>query len=229
MLIYLLICLSYFNTVDFATIFGEDYQKAKTFCIEHKAEIEKKANEYKLPANELTAIVFPELIRYSTFQNFFETKALEYVYVQKGSAVADFSIGHFQMKPSFVEALELTITENVTLNEQFGHLLISTSYTISEQREIRLERLQKLSWQLDYLCCFYVLSKQKFKRTLIVLNSQQEFEFLATAYNTGFHKSPKAIEKAMHQASYPYGSKYPSSQQYIYAAVAWDYYQKQQS
>lgn len=222
-----MIFLSYFSTIDFATIFGEDYQNAITFCKIHDAEIKTKADAYQLPADQLTAIVFPELIRYSTFQNFFETKALEYVYVQQGSAVADFSIGYFQMKPSFVEALEAVLMEQEVLKQQFEKLLIPPSYHLSEQRAMRLERLQNLSWQLDYLCCFYILTKQKFKTTLTSLNAQQQLKFLATAYNRGFHKSSKQIEAGMHQASYPYGSKYPENQQYVYAAVAWDYYQKQ--
>jgi len=152
---------------------------------------------------------------------------LEYVYVQKGCAVVDFSIGHFQMKPSFVERIEGFLIKDEQLKKRFGHLLISTSYTISKQRKIRLERLQELSWQLDYLCCFYVLTKERFESVLSSLNTQHKLEFLATAYNTGFYKSLAAIEIAMHQASYPYGSKYPQEQQYKYAAVAWDYYQRQ--
>jgi hypothetical protein len=220
--------LSSINTIDFATIFGEDYQSAITFCSTHKAEMEVKANQYGLPANELTAIVFPELIRYSTFFNFLETKALEYVYVQEGSTVADFSIGYFQMKPSFAEALENTLIKKEHLKKQFEHLLISTSYTATQQRKIRLERLMELSCQLDYLCCFYVITQQKFEIILASLDRQKKLEFLATAYNTGFHKSATSIERAMNRASYPYGSKYPEDQQYIYAAVAWDYYQQQQ-
>lgn len=227
MLLYLMIFLSSFNTVDFATIFGEDYQKALTFCTTHQVEIETKANSYGLPADELTAIIFPELIRYSTFQNFFETKALEYIYVEQGSAVADFSIGYFQMKPSFAETLESTLVKEEQLKKQFERLLIPTSYSITEQRAIRLKRLKELSWQLDYLCCFYVLTQQKFETKLNLLSSEKQLEFLATAYNTGFHKSSESIEKAMHRASYPYGSKYPESQQYIYAKVALDYYQQQ--
>lgn len=223
-----MIFLSSFTTIDFATIFGEDYQQAANFCKTHKAEIKEKANQYELPADQLTAIIFPELIRYSTFQNFFETKALEYVYVQQGSTAADFSIGNFQIKPSFVERLEAALLEEEVLGKQFEHLLIPTSYTLSEQRKIRLERLQKLSWQLDYLCCFYVLTQQKFEALLASLNNEKQLKFLATAYNTGFHKSSHSIEKAMNRASYPYGSKYPEDQQYIYAAVAWDYYKKQQ-
>jgi hypothetical protein len=222
-----MIFLSYINTVDFATVFGEDYQKAMTFCATHKTEIEGKADQYGIPADELTAIVFPELIRYSTFQNFFETKALEYVYVQQGSAVADFSIGNFQMKPSFVEGLERAIIKDEHLKKHFHHLLIPTSYILSQQRENRLKRLKELSGQLDYLCCFYILVKQQFKTTLSTLDRQQELKFIATAYNTGFHKSAERIQLAMNQASYPYGSKYPEDQQYIYAAVAWDYYQQQ--
>jgi len=73
MLIYLILFLSCINPLDFASIFGEDYQKAVIFCTKNKVKINEKANEYGLPANQLTAIIFPELIRYSTFQNFFET------------------------------------------------------------------------------------------------------------------------------------------------------------
>ena len=175
----------------------------------------------------MTAIVFPELIRYSTFQNFFETKALECIYVQQGSAVVDFSIGYFQMKPSFAEALESALMKDEHLKKQFERLLIPISYTASQQRKIRLKRLKELSWQLDYLCCFYAITKHKFEITLASLSRQKQLEFLATAYNTGFHKSSTSIERAMNRASYPYGSKYPEDQQYIYAAVAWDYYQQQ--
>jgi hypothetical protein len=113
------------------------------------------------------------------------------------------------------------------LGEPFKKLIIPRTYTEVQQREIRLKRLQKLSWQLEYLCCFYVLSQQKFENVLASLSSQQQLEFLATAYNTGFHKSSRSIEQAMHRASYPYGSKYPAAQQYIYAAVAVDYYLQQ--
>lgn len=222
-----MLLFSSLGTIDFLTIFGEDYQNAEIFCKKHQVEIQIKADHYKLPAKELKAIVFPELIRYSSFQNFFETKALEYIYTEHGSAAADFSIGPFQMKPSFVEKLEVVLEQNEELRKKFEQLQIPSSYEIKEQRVLRLKRLQKRSWQLDYLCCFYCFINQKFNAKLASLNHHHRLKWIATAYNTGFDKSFERIEAAMYRASYPYGSKYPENGQYVYAEVTLHYYQRQ--
>lgn len=62
--------------------------------------------------SEALAIVSPELIRWTAFKDFFETTALELLYVKKGKTYADFSIGHFQIKPSFVEQLEAYVSQH---------------------------------------------------------------------------------------------------------------------
>lgn len=222
-LIFLMFCSL---NLDYAQIFGADYQKALSFCVDNKTLIDKKATLYQLPADELMAIVFPELIRRSAFQDFFETKALSVAYVNQGSELADFSIGVFQMKPSFVEALEAAINTNSYLKKSFNRLINYPRTTVREKRVIRLKRLQVKAWQLEYLCCFYALIKHKFKNELSALTNKDRIQFFATAYNAGFSQSFSSIQKWTTRACYPYGIKYPANQQYIYANIAWDYYQK---
>ena len=62
--------------------------------------------EFGIRTELAVAVVFPELVRYSALMDFMETTAVKALYQQKGVKGADFSIGRFQMKPSFVEDLE---------------------------------------------------------------------------------------------------------------------------
>jgi hypothetical protein len=224
-LTFLLVCTS-ICTTDYSKIFGADYQKALSYCKENKKAIADKAAQYNLPAAELEAVIFPELIRFSVFQNFFETKALELAYIAGGTGYADFSIGNFQMKPSFVEKLELAVAQDIVLKKEFEAIFNYPDKDITTQRKTRLERLQNFSWQMDYLCCFYKITTQKFEAKIKELNPETRLKFLATAYNAGFDKSVETIEKWMTRAAYPYGSKYPENQQHVYANVALDYFSR---
>ena len=62
--------------------------------------------EFGIRTELAVAVVFPELVRYSALMDFMETTAVKALYQQKGVKGADFSIGRFQMKPSFVADLE---------------------------------------------------------------------------------------------------------------------------
>lgn len=223
---FLFLIITIWSNPDYTKLFGEDYQKAIAYCHNNKTQIHQKALEYQIPAQQLKAIIFPELIRHSAFQDFFETKALELAYVYHGKEGADFSIGHFQMKPSFVEKLELELTQNPLLQQQFQKIINYPSSDLSEMRKIRLHRLQNLDWQLDYLCCFYKIIHQKFETQLKDLTEEQHLKIIATAYNCGFDKSWENIQQWSKKACYPYGAKYPENQQYIYANIAWDYFSK---
>ena len=54
----------------------------------------------------MQAIVFPELMLYNSVKDDIESESLRVLYVQFGKAYADFSVGPFQMKPSFAEEVE---------------------------------------------------------------------------------------------------------------------------
>ena len=55
------------------------------------------------------AVVFPELIRYSALRDKIEITLLKSLYIYKGDDYADFSIGQFQMKPSFAELIHKNV------------------------------------------------------------------------------------------------------------------------
>ena len=100
--------------------------------------IEHVAANYDCDRLEVLSIVFPEVIRYSRFKDFFETKLLEQLYLLKGAAWADFSIGFFQMKPSFVEDLEYHVKYLSSIKNQFAEII---SYEEIGEESIRKERI----------------------------------------------------------------------------------------
>ncbi|MCP4442925.1 MAG: hypothetical protein GY810_28805 [Aureispira sp.] len=206
---------------DYSKIFGADHQQAMEYCQTEKETINAVTQKYKVPTNAVMSIVFPELIRYSTFKNFFESTALEYAYTKGGSKVADFSIGRFQMKPSFAEKLELALQTDNTLKVKYSTLIEYSTKNLQSQREKRVARLGSLNWQLIYLCGFYDLMQTKTKN---ISSAEGKIKYIATAYNCGFDKEEATILKWMKRKTFPYGAKYPESHQYNYAEVALDFY-----
>lgn len=219
----LLPILAFHPTLDFQTHYGDDYQAAIAFCKENKALILEKATAHQCDAASLTAIAFPELIRYNAFQNLFETAALELGYVNGGKSIADFSIGSFQMKPSFVETME-KLVENAAQNSwasDFQHLCEFDAGNESDIRKQRIKRLKNKDWQMEYLVCFY-----KYAETLTDnrFSSAEKIRHIATRYNCGATKSDRELAKWLHRKSFPYGPTYPTENQHCYADIAVDFY-----
>ncbi len=165
--------------------------EAERYCQSIQLKFQTIADGYGLGYTEVIPIIYPELLRYSTFSDAVETTALEYLYVQQGSEGADFSIGRFQMKPSFIVQLEQEINalplEDETLN-QF-------SYTVKGENAIRSERIGRLSkpdWQMHYLCLFYCVMNERFSHKKWS-TKHEKLAFYASAYNYGFTKPANEI------------------------------------
>ena len=86
-----------------------DIENAVDYYSEIKNRLKSSSSKYKTNDTILSCIVFPEMVRYSKYRDFLETKFLEILYIQYGKQYADFSIGKFQMKPSFIEEMETYI------------------------------------------------------------------------------------------------------------------------
>jgi len=182
--------------------FDADYDAGINFFIENRELISSTLDSLSVDKAVVLAVVFPETIRYSLIQDFLETSFLETVYVESGAEYADFSIGRFQMKPSFVEMLEQKLKSDSVLSEKYR--LISTfpgECTKRQIREIRLQRLKSVEMQLFYAAAFYdVLTRMYPDETLSV-------EFYASAYNFGFLREKKAISSHILRKSFPFGRK----------------------
>lgn len=172
----------------------------------------------ELPAHLLTPVVLPEVARYNGFSNFFETAVLEAFYVEDGSGVVDFSIGPFQMKPSFAERVEQRVAAQPLLRQRFPKLASCAGKDGTAERRARVDRLSSTQGQLPYLEAMVVLVLQDHPVVLTMCNADQT-AFMASAYNGGFERSYVAIEDGVWMRCYPYGTGHEGTQ-LRYAEVA---------
>lgn len=208
---------------DYEKIFGTDYSSAVGKMKQFDATFKKVCQEKKSNSKICKAIVFPELIRYSYLSDLFETAALEWAYVNGGSKAADFSIGHFQMKPSFVEKMEEYVKTHTTAMKVYDEI---TKYDSgSSVKSQRISRLKDVQWQVKYISCFYALCMEKFKSEIFKTDAEK-VKFYSTAYNTGFNQTAEEIKKKFKNKFFPYGPKYADVEQYPYCDVAVYYFNK---
>lgn len=213
-----------FPPVDFAQFYGSDYRDALSYVRENKAEFLDVAAQVECDPEELSAILFPELIRYSLLRDFFETKALELLYIQNGKGTADFSIGRFQMKPSFVEELEAYLAASKNLKPYFEDMLFYEKEDVVYRRKKRVERLKDERWQMMYAAALLKVSYEKFDPEMPVA-SPEKIRFLATVYNHGFLDDAATIKRWIPKKYFPYGLRYQGPQ-HAYADVAGDFFEK---
>jgi hypothetical protein len=166
----------------------------------------------------LSSIVFPELLRYSMISDLLETSALEYLYLSGGSGAADFSIGRFQMKPSFAEQIETEIERCDTLKRKYTPLIACRAAGELRQRTQRLQRLKSASGQMLYLNAFVDVVAGKFKG-LQFKDPEDSLRFYASAYNGGFCRPAQQIRTTAGQCLFPYGAGYEGTQ-YAYSDVS---------
>ncbi len=192
------------NTISPQEYFGDSYSEALRFCQHNRLELLKVCTLYKVDPSLALSVVFPEIIRYNRFRDFAETAILEIAYIQSGKSYADFSIGRFQMKPSFVETLENELREYPTLYNEFFEV---SSYPndfneVSVRRE-RIARLKQTQWQLIYLACFIRLAQERFAQH-ISENQDEELLIISYAYNAGLKTSFSRIKQLSSDCLTPY-------------------------
>ena len=220
-----MILLSGFTTtksIKYDLIFPDDYSEATEFIKNNSNEFKNASFIYRHGFLFSTSIVFPEIMRYSVIKDIIETAALELVYVNNGSDAADFSVGRFQMKPSFIESIEKEIIKNDSINNLYSNLLLNEKFTDKEKRKIRLERLKNNKWQIIYLHAFISICDNRFKDTNYK-NENDKLTIYATAYNSGFYTTAENLIKKSTKKCFPYGEKYEGTQ-YAYSDIANYYY-----
>jgi len=178
---------------------------------------------FDVPADVAEAIVFPEMLRYSIWQDQLETSAVKGTYVSMGSQGFDFSIGRFQMKPSFVERLERRWMMSAFPSQYDAYF--DTDNTRMARR-VRLSRIEDEIWQCVYVAMFIKLTYLDYQG-LSALPIKEQVRLVATAYNRGAVSSVSGggdIEKLRQWASqrFYHFSLLPTKdvQRYVYADLA---------
>lgn len=196
--------------------FERQLQDAETYCRQLMPEADRVAAEYELTAAEVLPVVYPECARYSALNNAAEATVLEYYYIDGGTTAADFSVGHFQMKPGFAEAIERRLFSDEQLAAYRGHFLY-TDTDVHKVREQRLNRLLDQTWQLHYLCVFYKIMLLDHGAELS--GADERTAFFAAAYNYGFTRDAAEISAWRETTAFPNGKGAAGNYNYADLAV----------
>jgi hypothetical protein len=202
--------------------FHSDERLNVDFAKHYLAKIEQQTAEvcekYGLEIQDVLPIVFPECARFDNQQNAFESALVQFNGAQNSPFQVDFSVGYFQMKPSFIERLDLIVQKDsslVGLKSAFSYSSTSTE----KIREERLDRIFNEKWQIEYLCLFTKIMKLRYEKEKPSISF---IEFAASAYNLGFHKTTKEIENWSKIIAFPNGIT-NSANNVSYAALASTY------
>ena len=110
-------------SVNYPKVFGDDWTSAVQYVHEQHAAWKPLFEAFGVDARLAEAVVFPELIRYSRWQDEIETAAVNGLYVLQGTSGANFSIGRFYQveKKSEKGGLTSTIVPDETQNGPIGN------------------------------------------------------------------------------------------------------------
>lgn len=211
------------DTEDYPAIFGDDY-RAALVLIEEEPWVADTLRAHGLDPWFALSVVFPEMIRYSSIMDYLQLKGLEVLYVQNGAGYSDFSVGWFQMKPSFAERIEADILGN-NLDSAYPTLAAIRADTTAspEARKNRLDRLKDPYFQVLYLEAFLRWMDRKYAAHLF-LSEDEKLAFYATAYNAGYFKDEAVIREEMRKARF-YTGLDGNGRKYRYSEVAVGFYE----
>jgi hypothetical protein len=208
------------QSLNYSDIFGDDWKKAETFEKENRQWIKPLIGKNNISYPLAISVVFPELVRYSALRDKMEISLLKTLYVNLGEDYADFSIGVFQMKPSFAETIRDESSSYLGRRSGITFKTVTDYDDIKEYRKSIIRDLEDPEGQVIYLISFIRICEKKFN-----LNRMDEIrllKFLATAYNFGIDKSGIQIAKMTDKKFF--STKLISSEKYCYADVSLFWY-----
>jgi len=210
---------------DYAAIFGPKYAEAEQF-LKRNSWIADSLDFPPLETGIALAVAFPEIIRFSVLEDRLQMRALKVLYVQYGRKYADFSVGHFQMKPTFAEQIESDYNRLFSPEEKAATAIsaFATGDSVGLRRE-RVLRLDDLRWQVRYLRLFMMIMGKLYEDRAFE-DDLEKLRFYATAYTTGYALGEKTIRRMMLTRHFHVQLFFPKTR-YNYADVAVFYFKRQ--
>jgi len=210
------------QALNYREIFGEDWNKAVLFERENKAWMEPVLERNHISYPLAVAVIFPELVRYSALLDKMEITLLKALYINLGDEYANFSIGRFQMKPSFAELIREQA--NSVLNRRSGiRFMRKSDYDdIKDYRKSIVSDLEDPVSEFNYLVAFMKICEKNFRTGR--MEETDALKFIATAYNYGIDKSFAEIEKMTDKKFF--NTKLFRTENYSYADVALFWYRE---
>jgi len=209
---------------DYAAIFGDKYAAAERFLHENAW----MADALRLTPEETRiafAVVFPEIIRFNALEDEIQVRGLKVLYIQYGRSYMNFSVGRFQMKPSFAENLESDYQRLFSVEEKAAIGMPAFEHgETPELREKRVLRLDDLAGQVRYLRLFMLVMKKRYKQVAFA-DVEDRLRFYATAFNAGYASGETALRRVMNERQFHTALLFPRTK-YNYADVALFYFRK---
>ena len=210
------------QAINYKDLFGDDWKKAEIFEKENRTWMEKLLTENYISYPLAVAVIFPELVRYSALRDKMEITLLKALYINLGNNYANFSIGRFQMKPSFAESI-IEQSPAVTDHKSGPTLKSKENFEdIINFRKSVVTDLEDPKTQINYLILFLKICEKKYK-----LNREDEIsrlKFLATAYNCGINKNAEEIENMTDKKFF--NTRLFKTENYSYADVSVFWYKQ---
>lgn len=160
------------------------------------------------------SIVFPNLAKYSGLRDVVETGGLKTLYVQSGRKYSKYSVGRFQMKPSWAELVERNAVR---------YKLTEYKFKMTNNPKARSERAKRLDateWQVRYLVLYIKVMDKRFAH-IKWKNEVDKVRFYSTAFNVGFNKNERTIRFMMSRKTLHSTSKYNRSRYRSGDIAAW--------
>ncbi|RFZ92422.1 hypothetical protein D0C36_13420 [Mucilaginibacter conchicola] len=208
------------NAKNYRKLFDRHYQKAETSAAAIRPLLQKYSRLCGEDAKQMEAVIFPELMRYNQLFDAVETGSLMGLYSRLGSDYADFSIGRFQMKPSFALSIEEFAKQH---NSEawvkalgFNDVATEDNY---ENRSARIDRLNDTEWQVKYLVAVFKSIRLKHTDALKPLSAEKKLAFIATAYNCGWDKDAETVKRFSNKCFYCI-ARWDSRARYNFADIA---------
>jgi len=213
------------QSLNYAEIFGDDWNKALIFESENRSWMAPLLAGNDIPYYLAIAVIFPELVRYSALRDKMEITVLKALYINLGDEYANFSVGRFQMKPSF--ATMIREQSSVFLGRKSGSLfkLGLENDDIQDFRKQIIAELEDPQTQFTYLIAFLKICEKKYR-----LNRKDEparIKFLSTAYNYGIDKTATRIDSMISRKFF--NTRLFSTENYSYADVSIYWYNQYKS
>lgn len=201
---------------DYKILFGKNWIRAEKIVSENEAWIKEKASKFNIDYRVAVSVVFPELVRYSALRDKMETAMLKTLYINLGDEYADFSVGQFQMKPSFAGDINKSIDKirDRRLRRLFRKQ--SSFDNIREYRSSIVRDLESIERQFDYLIAFIKICEHEYP--LNMMTDEERIKFLASAYNCGLLKGEDYI-RSMEGKKF-FSTKLVPSENYSYTEIS---------
>lgn len=181
------------ETIDISQALGNRYYDAVEY-LEKNTWIYDTLVKANISPELAFSVVFPSLTRYTAIRDIMETSAMRTLYVQSGRKYAKYTVGRFQMKPSFAELVERNVIKYKLWDYKFK------TQNNPKARSERARRLDSPDWQVQYLILYIKVMDKRFSH-IKWKTPQDKVRFYSTAYNVGFNKNERTIKYMMSKRS----------------------------